>query len=216
MFPNIIYLDFEGSMKSESVGKVLKLIAESYPNLEYLNISALCNAFQSKNDKGLTAIADSCHKLECLNISNRTEFSEISICNVVRSCPRLQQLDLTSCRITDLTIEEIARSCHNLKYLNLMGCYKISKGAVNKLNPNIHIENFEEILTSPNLIGVVINHLTQNNVASRQTLAQGLLDLSMRDNQNSVLFQMRRRHRAGEIILAPGWLNSTDPTNPER
>ncbi|CAI2200984.1 5844_t:CDS:1, partial [Funneliformis geosporum] len=39
------------------------------------------------------------------------------------------------------------------------------------LNPNIHIENFEETLTPPDLIGAVINHLTRNNVASRQTLA---------------------------------------------
>jgi hypothetical protein len=56
-FQNIIHLDFEGSMKSESVGKVLKLIAESYPNLEYLNISALRNIFRPKNDKGLTTNA---------------------------------------------------------------------------------------------------------------------------------------------------------------
>ncbi|CAI2191200.1 2961_t:CDS:1, partial [Funneliformis geosporum] len=79
---------FEGSMEPELVGKVLKLIAESYPNLEYLNISILDNLFQWKIDKGLTAIADSYHKLECLNISNHTEFSEISICNVIRSCPK--------------------------------------------------------------------------------------------------------------------------------
>ncbi|RGB23388.1 hypothetical protein C1646_774574 [Rhizophagus diaphanus] len=89
------------------------------------------------------------------------------------------------CEITDITIKEIARSCHILKYLNLRGCYKISKGAVNKLNPNIHIENFEETLTPPDLIGAVRNHLIQNNVSSRQILVQGLqrlLDLSMRDN----------------------------------
>ena len=99
--------------------------------------------------------------------------------------PRLQQLDLSYCVITDITIEEIARSCPNLKYLNLRGCYKISKEAVNKLNPNIHIENFEETLSPPDLIGAVRNHLIQNNVSSRQILAQGLqrlLDLSMRDN----------------------------------
>ena len=36
MFPNIIHLDFGESMKSESIGKVLKLIVESYPNLNYL------------------------------------------------------------------------------------------------------------------------------------------------------------------------------------
>ncbi len=182
-FPNIIHLDFEGSM--DCTGKVLKLIAKSYPNLEYLNISALRGGFKSENDIGLSAIAQSCHKLEYLNISNRTEFSEISICNVIRSCPRLQHLNLSFCKITDVTIEEIVSSCLNLKYLDLEGCYKISKKAVDKLNPNIHVENFVETSTPPDLIGVVRNHLTQNNVASRQILAQSLqslLDLSMRDN----------------------------------
>ncbi|GBB85901.1 hypothetical protein RclHR1_12340005 [Rhizophagus clarus] len=185
-FPNIIHLNFEGS-KDDHFGKTLKLIAKSYPNLEYLNISTL-HGFKSENDIGLSAIANSCHRLEYLNISNRTEFSEISICNVIRSCPRLQHLDLSFCKISNITIEEIARSCLNLKYLNLMGCYKISKEAVDQLvslNPNINIENFVNTITPPDLIGVVRNHLTHNNVASRQILAQSLqslLDLSMRDN----------------------------------
>ncbi|RGB24624.1 hypothetical protein C1646_725675 [Rhizophagus diaphanus] len=42
----------------------------------------------------------------------------------------------------NLNIEEIAKSCHNLKYLNLRGCDKISKEAIDKLNSNIHVENF--------------------------------------------------------------------------
>ena len=87
MFPNIIHLDFE---KVEHLtSKALKLIVESYPNLKYLNISALYNRFRPKNDIDLTAIANSCNKLEYLNISNRTEFSKISIYNVIHSCPRL-------------------------------------------------------------------------------------------------------------------------------
>ncbi|RGB22698.1 hypothetical protein C1646_775687 [Rhizophagus diaphanus] len=181
-FQNIIHLDFEGSM--DPTGKVLKLIAESYLNLEYLNISAFRSRF-GENDIGLNAIAQSYYKLEYLNISNCTEFSEISICNVICSCPKLQQLDLSYCGITDKTIEEIARSCHILKYLNLRGCYKISKGAVKKLNSNIHIENFKETLSPSDLIGTVRNYLIQNNVSNRQILAQGLqclLDLSMQDN----------------------------------
>jgi hypothetical protein len=148
MFPNIIHLDFGGSMKSESVGKVLKLIAELYPNLEYLNISALRNIFQSKNDKGLTAIVQSCYKLEYLNIAYCTEFTEQSICAIIRSCPKLQQLDLSFCKITDIVIEEIAGSCLNLKNLNLEGCYRISKEAIDQLNPNIYIENFVKTLHS--------------------------------------------------------------------
>ncbi|PKK58181.1 hypothetical protein RhiirC2_796721 [Rhizophagus irregularis] len=171
-FQNIIHLDFKGS--TDCTGKVLKLIAESYPNLEYLNISNLRGEFWLKNDIGLTAIANSCYKLECLNISKYTEFSEISICNIIRSCPRLQQLDLSFCKITDITIEEIARSCLNLKFPNLRWYYNISKKAVNQLNPDIHIEDFVETLMPPDFIGVVRNHLTQNNVASRQILAQSL------------------------------------------
>ncbi|CAI2194714.1 19884_t:CDS:2, partial [Funneliformis geosporum] len=144
--------------------KKIKGIIHTFLNIIHLDFE------KSIDPTGLSAIANSCYKLEYLNISNHTEFSEILICNVIRFCPRLQQLDLTSCRITDLTIEEIAKSCHNLKYLNLMRCYKISKGAVNKLNPNIYIENFEELLIRLDFIGKVINHLTQNNIASRQTL----------------------------------------------
>ncbi|GET00265.1 hypothetical protein GLOIN_2v1790945 [Rhizophagus clarus] len=125
IFPNVIHLDFEGSM--DCTGKILKLIAESYPNLEYLNISAIHGSFNSENDKGLCAIANSCHRLEYLNISNHTEFSEISICNVIRSCPRLQYLDLSFCKISNITIEEIARLCFNLKYLNLRGVIKLVK-----------------------------------------------------------------------------------------
>ncbi|PKY62089.1 RNI-like protein [Rhizophagus irregularis] len=211
-FQNIIHLGFEKSI--DPTGKTLKLIAKSYPNLEYLNISALHEGFQQNNDIGLTAIANSCHKLEYLNISRCTEFSETSMCNVIRSCPRLQQLDLSYCGITDKTIEEIARSCPKLKYLNLEGCYKISKEAIDQLvslNPDIHVETTPMIMgtaDNPNdFITAFTDYLTQNNVASRQTLAC---------LQNSVLSMIRRRHRTGERILAPEWWYSTDLTNPER
>ncbi|RIA99220.1 hypothetical protein C1645_811693 [Glomus cerebriforme] len=135
-------------------------------------------------NEGLYAIALSCHKLKYLNISHRTDICELSICNIIHSYPKLQQLDLRFYKITNIMIEEIASSCLNLKYLNLEGCYNISKEAVDKLNPNIHVENFVKILTPPDLIGVVRNYL-------------------------SVLSQMRQRHR-GERILAPEWLYSTN------
>ncbi|GET67369.1 uncharacterized protein OCT59_022632 [Rhizophagus irregularis] len=132
----------------DCTGKILKLIAKSYSNLEYLNISAIRGSFNLENDKGLCAITNSCYKIECLNISRRTEFSETSICSVIRSCPRLQHLDLSFCKITDITIKEIAGSCLNIKYLNLEGCNNISKEAIDQLvslNPNIHVENFMPI-----------------------------------------------------------------------
>src|SRR5581483_3866022 len=186
-FPNIIHLNFEGSTDNH-FGKTLKLIAKSYPNLEYLNISTL-HEFNSESNIGLSAIANSCHKLEYLNISGHTGFSEIIICNVICSCPRLQQLDLSYCEITDITIEEITRSCPNLKYLNLRGCYKISKEAIDQLvslNPDIHVETTTMIMgiaDNPNdFIIAFTDYFRQANFANRHIFARGLLDLSMRDN----------------------------------
>ncbi|CAI2199389.1 7435_t:CDS:1, partial [Funneliformis geosporum] len=130
--------------------KALELIADLYTNLKYLNLcddrSGGFRGFRAReiDDECLTAIADSCHKLEYLNISNRTEFSEIAICNVIRSCPRLQRLNLSYCKITDITIEEIAKPILNLKYLNLKGCFKISKEVIDQLNPNTHVENYQD------------------------------------------------------------------------
>ena len=199
-------------MKSESIGKVLKLIAKSYPNLNYLNISALCSSFV-ENDEGLCAIAQSCHKLEYLNISNRTEFSEISICNIIHSCPRLQHLDLSFCKISNITIEEIARSCLNLKYLNLRGCDKISKEAIDKLNSNIHVENFVASMDSM-LAGLDETirqhfHIINRNFRPRyRAYPQLNSNTSIAINRHSPTRGIisTLMSRAGERILAPEWV----------
>ena len=158
--------------------------------MEYLNISNLGRGFRQKNDIGLTAIANSCHKLECLNISKHTEFSEISICNVICSCSRLQQLDLSYCEITDITIKEIARSCFNLKFLNLRGCYIISKEAVDKLNPNIHVENFVDTITPPDFISAFSDFLF--SAFPRHGAVS---------NQNSALHQIDRQPNFNTIAI---------------
>ncbi|GET63333.1 hypothetical protein GLOIN_2v1533261 [Rhizophagus irregularis DAOM 181602=DAOM 197198] len=154
---NITHLSFINSIAFSN--RALELIAGLYSNLKYLN---LCidrpggfRSFRTRevDGSGLWGIAKSYHRLEYLNISNRREYSETSICNVIRSCPRLQQLDLSFCQITDITIKEIAGSCLNLKYLNLEGCNNISKEVIDQLvsslSPNIHVENFVPIRVHP-------------------------------------------------------------------
>ena len=102
LFPNIIYLDFDNSIGFSD--KALNQIAESYPNLKYLNLrkNKYIRYHGIITDKGLCAIARSCHKLEYLNISHYTV-------------------------ITNITIEEIASSCLNLKYLDLEDVIKLAK-----------------------------------------------------------------------------------------
>ena len=147
--------------------RALELIAGSYPNLKYLNLCVnqsgnyMSSRAREVDDGGLWRISKSCHKLEYLNLAYRTEITEHSICGIICSNPKLQHLDINYCGIiSDMTIEEITKSCLNLKYLNLRGCYGISKEAVDQLNPNIHVENFVDTITPPDLIGVVRNHLT--------------------------------------------------------
>ena len=98
--PNIIYLDFNFSTGFSD--KTLNRVAEIYPNLKYLNLQKSryeCSNGGKVTDKGLCAIARSCHKLEFLNISHRTEITGTSISNVIRSCPRLQHLNLSFCKL---------------------------------------------------------------------------------------------------------------------
>src|SRR2546429_194372 len=103
MFPNIVHLDLNFSTGFSD--KTLKRIAESYPNLKYLNLGGYDDGLIT--DKGPYAIANLCHKLEYLSISCRKEFSEIAIWNVIHSCPRIQQLHIFECNIAYTTIEEI-------------------------------------------------------------------------------------------------------------
>jgi hypothetical protein len=150
--PNIIHLNFKRSTGFSD--KALILIAESYPNLKYLNLCDYADAtgtlYQRFTNKGLLAISSSCHKLEYLNIYLHTGITELTICDIIRSCPELQHLNLSYCEVTNVVIEKIAHSCLNLKYLNLDGCRDISKEAVDQLislKPNIHVENFVNTIT---------------------------------------------------------------------
>jgi hypothetical protein len=148
LFPNIVHLDLNFSTGFSD--KTLNRIAEIYPNLKYLNLQR--SRYRTPNDgiltdKGLCAIARSCHKLEYLNISYCTKIIGISICDIIHSCPRLQHLEFSYCEVTFEIIKEIAGSCLNLKYLKVEGCDIVIKEIVDQLvfllSSNIHVENFE-------------------------------------------------------------------------
>ena len=151
LFPNIVHLDLNFSTGFGD--KTLNRIAETYPNLKYLNLQK--SRYTTWNcgivtDKGLCAIARSCHKLEYLNISHRTEIIGISICDIIHSYPRLQHLEFSYCEVTFEIIKEIAGSCLNLKYLKVEGCDIVIKEVVDQLvsllSSNIYVENFECII----------------------------------------------------------------------
>ena len=114
LFSNIVHLNLHHSVRFSD--KTLNRIAESYPNLKYLNLGGY-DGNRLITDKGLYAIADSCYKLEYLNISSRKEFSEIAIWNVIHSCLRIQEFIIYECKISNTTIKEIELYL-KIKYIN--------------------------------------------------------------------------------------------------
>ncbi|CAI2193148.1 18622_t:CDS:1, partial [Funneliformis geosporum] len=76
------YNPFEFQNSIGFSNRALELIVSSYPNLKYLNLcSDQAASFRSlyvqeMDDGDLWRIAQSCHKLEYLNIAFRTEINE--------------------------------------------------------------------------------------------------------------------------------------------
>jgi hypothetical protein len=125
---SIEYLDFAGVMALQNDELIIAIIKGS-PNLRHLEIG-----YNDIGDEVTEAIAHTSHKLEYLDLSGCSFVSEPSICNVIRSCPRLQHLELRYCNITSTTIREIARSCHDLKFLSLESCKGISRNVQSPLD----------------------------------------------------------------------------------
>ncbi|CAG8797686.1 11191_t:CDS:2, partial [Dentiscutata erythropus] len=131
------YLDFAHVMAFRNNSLIVAIIGSS-SNLKYFDISG-----NNIGDEVVEAVASTCHELEYLDLGGCGFITELSVCNVIRSCPKLQHLELGFCDISDKTIKEIACSCPNLKYLDLDGCKKnVNKKVVKRLNPSIHIKNY--------------------------------------------------------------------------
>ncbi|GJY80741.1 retrotransposon protein, putative, ty1-copia subclass [Tanacetum coccineum] len=109
----------------------MKLIAESGPNIEQLDLSKWRSLDHEMyklefDDVGLVAIANSCSHLVNVNLSGRLRFNEIGIGSLVRSCKNLRYLWLNYCvNVTDKSLKMIGAATR-LEELDLRGCNMIS------------------------------------------------------------------------------------------
>ncbi|CAI2191492.1 4414_t:CDS:2, partial [Funneliformis geosporum] len=121
--------------------KDASILIQRYFNIEYLDFSGV---MALQNDILIIAIIKRSLNLRHLEISHNDIGDEV-IEALAYTCHKLEHLELNGyCNITSITIREIACSCLNLKFLDLDRCENISKKAMHQLNPNIHIENFDE------------------------------------------------------------------------
>lgn len=62
--------------------------------------------------------------------------TDVGICTLVQSCPKLRVIDLKSCLVTDAALCAIAELCPDLRDLDLSWCFAVTNDGLRKLIPN--------------------------------------------------------------------------------
>jgi hypothetical protein len=87
--------------------------------LKWLNVDE-----QGISDIGLIQIAESCPNMEYLDISDCEFITDISVVKIAESCEIIKSFNLAGCyNITDACIIKIAEKCSNLRHFDISGCY---------------------------------------------------------------------------------------------
>ncbi|GJT24791.1 leucine-rich repeat, cysteine-containing subtype protein [Tanacetum coccineum] len=111
----------------------MKLLENWCPNIQRLDLSSRqdINAHTQPvgfdfDDDGLCAVANACSHLRYVKLSRRLHVGDVGIVSLVRSCKKLEDLDLERCvGVTDKSLKAIGEAgC--VSFLNLRGCYLIT------------------------------------------------------------------------------------------
>ncbi|RHZ77994.1 hypothetical protein Glove_168g297 [Diversispora epigaea] len=89
--------------------------------------SKKCERITNKSIKKITQLTQNLQKLI---LTSCYEITDDAVCNIIRSCPNIQNLNFQYIYITDKTIYEIAYHCSNLSILNVKKCPFISDKSI--------------------------------------------------------------------------------------
>jgi len=161
----------------------LKWIAENSKNLEYINVNR-CNP----NDHTLTSLFDNCHNLktvclkrctqlsdnslyilshsceslDCLNLDYCTRITDDGIIKIATRFPKLLELSLRYCNITDNSLKVIGQNCSELTILNLRGC-QVSDESIEIIGRNcLRLANLDLSMSNGTLSNESIKLVAQN------------------------------------------------------
>ncbi|CAG8823424.1 34820_t:CDS:1, partial [Racocetra persica] len=158
---NCSYIEYLGLCRSNITDASLKQIAKLYSKLYSLSLIDC----QKIIDEGICVIASACLNIQKYILEGCEEITDIlvkkiaqfnpnpkylnfswclvsneSICAIARSCPKLEQLYLEGCNITDVSMSALA-NLRNLWKLDIEECDKISVNAIISLQNKISTLN---------------------------------------------------------------------------
>lgn len=109
-------------------------------------------------DRDFKIILTACHDLTILKLEECSKLTDEAFFALARSLPKLIELNVARCRLSDSMLIEIASRCHNLAGLDLTRCAHISdKGIVEavKLCPSLRILDIEQCPVSEAIVAKV-------------------------------------------------------------
>lgn len=99
------------------------LVQSIAPKFTQLQVCNLRNNRLFLSDQAVEALANHCHALRVLDLSNGPFITDVSLFALAHGCGMLERLNLSGCtRISELGLIVLAENCSNLMHLNLCGC----------------------------------------------------------------------------------------------
>jgi F-box and leucine-rich repeat protein 2/20 len=96
-------------------------------------------------DRALSALAETCHDLESLNVSG-CSISDSGVLEIAKCCKKIKALDLRSCSsLSDSTLWTAIHNFPDLKTLHCSGCQKITNSMLYRIK-----QHFPSISLSSN------------------------------------------------------------------
>ncbi|CAG8667406.1 7909_t:CDS:1, partial [Diversispora eburnea] len=115
------------------------------------------------SNKALIKIADTYSNLEYLNIRNNDLLTDASVCRVSDKCHNLKYFRIYSYQLLDKSISTIPQSYHNLEEFHFHGSKSITNQTINELGKSCPKLRYLTISGCPNIIDFkAIAHSCQN------------------------------------------------------
>eukprot|EP00899_Mesostigma_viride_P003925 jgi/Mesvir1/13533/Mv16414-RA.1 len=93
------------------------------PHLARLQVLIMVGPCGAATDAGITAVAASCPRLQCLDLVDCHDVTDVGIMAVAAHCPQLQELDLIRCgQVSDAGVVAIVTRCRQLHSLDMRYC----------------------------------------------------------------------------------------------
>ncbi len=140
------HLNLSHSHTADTTSAILEALATGCPHLQYLGLRG-CSFEMSS----LEACLRGCGALVYLDLSGNGYLADADSSQIAGFSPQLETLNLSFCKVSDIGFKNILKACPALKKLDISSCRGITKNsleAIPELVPRLQILTFQKAIGS--------------------------------------------------------------------